>query len=232
MSESPSAAAHSRCFSPFPASSPLQVSERQSFPHQFTGTIFCLMGKSATGKDTIYAKVQSRLERDGIPVSGVITYTTRPRRAHEIDGDEYYFLDSEELAALEKSGKVLERRDYDTEYGLWSYATIDDGQIHGDNRYIVIGTPEMLSSLVNRFGGEHIVPIMITIDDGTRLMRALTREMQQEKPKYDEMCRRYLSDKRDFADIENRDDIAVFANREIEQCSGEIVNFIKKEFEI
>lgn len=49
-------------------------------------------------------------------------------------------------------------------------------------------------------GGEgQVLPIFIQTDDRTRIHRALAREDQEETPKYDELCRRFLADKEDFA---------------------------------
>ena len=52
--------------------------------------IYVLMGKSATGKDTIYKKL---LERDNLHLQEVVTYTTRPIRENETEGMEYHFVD-------------------------------------------------------------------------------------------------------------------------------------------
>ncbi len=44
------------------------------------GKIFCVMGKSASGKDTIYNKI---LQDDSLMLSRIIPYTTRPIRDGE-----------------------------------------------------------------------------------------------------------------------------------------------------
>ena len=68
------------------------------------GKIFCLMGKSACGKDTIYKHILS----DGcLPLKTLIPYTTRPIRDGETNGVEYYFLTDEEQQLLEREGKIL-----------------------------------------------------------------------------------------------------------------------------
>ena len=45
------------------------------------GKIFCIMGKSATGKDTIYKKM---LEETSFDWKRMIPYTTRPIRDGEV----------------------------------------------------------------------------------------------------------------------------------------------------
>ena len=88
--------------------------------------IFCLMGKSGTGKDTIYRELLS----DGaLPFERLVPCTTRPIRAGEQNGREYHFYSVEEFRALERVGKVIESRCYETVHGPWYYFTADDGQI-------------------------------------------------------------------------------------------------------
>ena len=50
--------------------------------------IYVLIGKSATGKDTLYRKL---LEDARIDFRPIITYTTRPIRKGEQNGVEYFF---------------------------------------------------------------------------------------------------------------------------------------------
>ena len=42
--------------------------------------------------------------------------------------------------------------------------------------------------------------IYIEVEDGLRLERALKRERKQASPKYEEMCRRFLADAKDFSE--------------------------------
>ena len=90
------------------------------------GKIVCLMGKSSTGKDTIYKRI---LEKAELCLSTIVPYTTRPMREGETEGVEYHFTDEEGFRALQGAGKVIEDRAYQTFHGLWRYFTVDDGQI-------------------------------------------------------------------------------------------------------
>ena len=75
------------------------------------GTLFYIMGKSASGKDSIYQKLQKKEE---LKLNSLVLYTTRPIRENETDGVEYHFVTEEKLEELEKAGKVIELRVYDT----------------------------------------------------------------------------------------------------------------------
>ena len=161
------------------------------------GKIFYLMGKSASGKDTLFKEILNRLPQ----LKTVVPYTTRPIRTGETNGREYFFSTEEELDQLLKRGKVVECRTYETMMGPWSYFTVDDGQIDLQNEnYLMIGTLESYKKTRKYFGKENLVPVYITVENGLRLQRALDREKLQPVPRYDEMCRRYLADEQDFGE--------------------------------
>ncbi|MBQ0100362.1 MAG: guanylate kinase, partial [Lachnospiraceae bacterium] len=103
------------------------------------GKIYVIMGKSASGKDTVYGEVKAMLPA----LRGFVMYTTRPMRSGEEDGVSYHFVTPAFVEEAEKNGTLIEKRVYDTVYGPWIYATIDDGQIdplEGD--YLIPGTLE------------------------------------------------------------------------------------------
>lgn len=193
------------------------------------GKIVYLMGKSSTGKDTIYKKL---LQENSFGLQRVIPYTTRPIRIKEQDGIEYFFTDEEGFENLLKSGKVIEHRAYHTYHGLWRYFTVDDGQFHlQEHSYIGIGTLESFESTRNYFGKKNVIPVLIELDDGVRLQRALDRERKQDNPKYEEMCRRFLSDSEDFSEekIKKAGIARRFYNGNLVKCLQEIKEYILEQ---
>ena len=156
--------------------------------------IFYFMGKSASGKDTIFKQIKERMPN----LKTIVIYTTRPIREGEQEGVEYYFVDEKRLAELEAQGKVIELRAYNTVHGVWKYFTVDDGQFDGDENYIAIGTLESYAKMLAYMGTDSLVPIYIDVDDGVRLLRAVERERKQKEPKYEELCRRFLADAEDL----------------------------------
>lgn len=189
--------------------------------------IYCMMGKSSTGKDTLYKRI---LAREELGLKTIIPYTTRPIREGERNGVEYFFCDAERVEELEAEGKIIERRDYHTVHGIWTYFTADDGQIDLEkNDYLIIGTLESYQKIRDYYGKEVVVPIYIEVEDGERLQRALNREREQRVPKYEEMCRRFLADAKDFseenlklAEIHRR-----FINNDLAQTEKDIADYIK-----
>jgi len=189
------------------------------------GKLFYLMGKSASGKDTIYKKVKEEMPE----LKPIVIYTTRPIREGETEGVEYYFVDESKLQELEQAGKVIELRAYNTVHGVWKYFTVDDGQFDREDHLIAIGTLESYVQLRKYFGDEKLIPIYVEVEDGIRLERALAREKAQKVPKYEELCRRFLADAADFTEekLQEAGITRRFANVSMAECVQEIVANIK-----
>ncbi len=193
------------------------------------GKIFLLMGKSTSGKDTIYKKLIADNE---LSLNKVVPYTTRPMRDGEKDGVQYFFKLEKEYLDLKNAGKIIEERTYHTNYGEWRYFTVDDGQINlEEGNYLVIGTLESYCYIRDYFGKNNVVPLLIDVSAKIRLERAMHREEKQENPKYDEMCRRFLADEEDFAEkkIEEAGVTYRFENNgAIEDCTEAIRRHIQE----
>lgn len=189
--------------------------------------IFIIMGKSSTGKDTIYKKL---IEKKELNLKKIISYTTRPIRQNETNGVEYFFVDEDYMKELEKSQKIIEHRAYNTIHGIWNYFTVDDGQINLDvSDYLLIGTLESFKQ-IKKYYGTNVYPIYIEVEDGIRLKRALNREQKQKNPKYAELCRRYLADEEDFSEdnIKKAGIKKRYNNLDINICLHQIIDDITK----
>lgn len=191
------------------------------------GKLFYVMGKSSSGKDTIYSALLAREERKLNPF---IIYTTRPIRSNEQDGVQYHFVTIEELEQMQKDGKVIELRTYQTIHGPWNYFTADSDAVDLEREdYIGLGTLESYIKIKEYYGEDRVVPVYIEVEDGLRLQRALNRERSLTEPKYEEMCRRFLADQKDFCE-ENIRAAGItrrfLNNRTLEECIDEIQSFL------
>lgn len=192
------------------------------------GRIFYIMGKSSSGKDTIYRKL---LMEEEFSFRTLVPYTTRPMRSQEKNGVDYFFTDEAGLERIRQEGRLIELRSYHTVHGIWNYFTVDDGQFDLANyNYLMIGTLESYSAVRSYFGADRLVPVLIELDDGVRLQRALDREMVQDEPKYAEMCRRFLADAEDFSEekIEKAEIDRRFENNVLQDCLEEIRSYIRE----
>ena len=156
--------------------------------------LYCLIGKSGAGKDTLFQKLLAESH-----LTPLITYTTRPKRDHETEGMHYHFVDDATLRLFEEQGEIIEKREYNTTKGTWYYFT----RIFAlEKDILTISTPAGVREFIKHFGKEYVVVAHLHADDYTRLSRLLLREYNQSHPDYIELCRRFIADEGDFTNLD------------------------------
>ena len=190
------------------------------------GKLFVLIGKSASGKDTLYRSLLQDRALDLVPYVG---YTTRPIRSGELHGREYYYTDEAAMNDYERDGRLIEKRVYHTVHGDWYYYSVDNERVDlSRQNYLYIGTLEAYVPLRRYYGEERVIPIYIQVEDGLRLQRALDRERCQAIPRYAEMCRRFLGDEEDFSEekLAQAGIVRRFDNEDMDCCLSQIRQLI------
>lgn len=189
--------------------------------------IFYIMGKSSSGKDTIYKHLIAELN-----LKPIVIYTTRPMREDEQDGREYFFVNKDCFQKMLSDGKIIEKRVYNTVHGEWIYFTAYSSIDISEKNCIGIGTPESFIKMREIFG-DAVIPVYIEVDDDIRLSRAIERERNEVNPKYKELCRRFLADCDDFSE-ENLLSAGIIKrfqnNSDIYSCIDEIKRYIVNNF--
>src|SRR5512138_2900735 len=66
--------------------------------------LIVVSGPSGAGKDTVVQRMQER----GLPFHFVVTATTRPRRAGETHGKDYWFVSTEDFARMIEQNELIE----------------------------------------------------------------------------------------------------------------------------
>ncbi len=190
------------------------------------GKIILFMGPSSSGKDTIKRRL---IKENKFALKEMIMSTTRPMRTGEVEGREYYFKTVEEMLELEKDGKIIEKRTYKTAYGPWYYFTTSSSIDLDNYNYVGSNTLEGLDQFVKFYGMENIISLLIKVDDGIRLQRALDREKMEESPKYQELCRRFLADSIDFSEenINKRPITSIINNNSLDNTMEEVEKVLK-----
>lgn len=192
-----------------------------------------IMGKSASGKDTIYKKIKEQID-----VKTYVLYTTRPIRTGEQEGVDYHYVSDEQMLKFKQEGKVIESRTYQTVKGPWTYATIADEQLEQNGDILTVGTLESYNKIKEYYEDKKdtkLLPVYITIDEEERRKRALEREKKQKNPNYEEVKRRFKADNIDFSE-ENLKKAGIgqnetFENYDLDKCVESIVTYIQKERE-
>ncbi len=191
------------------------------------GYIYCIIGKSGTGKDTV---LENLLNCDSINLTKIVPHTTRPKRENERDGVQYHFVTKDQLLQMEKDSQVIEKRTYNTVHGEWTYFTSTQ-ELNDNTDYGIITTQKALHKFFDKFGQERIYVFYLKLDDKERLERCIARESAQDIPNYKEVCRRYLADEEDFDEQE----LLTYKNCSVidtlctpKECAESIISVIEK----
>lgn len=151
--------------------------------------IVALFGKGGSGKDTLQKSLVEGIPED---FHGIVSCTTRPKRDYEQDGIDYHFISNGEFTNQVLNGEMLEA----TQFNNWWYGTQASAL---DEEKINVGVFNLEGiSCLRQDPRLDILPVYIMADDKTRILRYLNRE---NKTDIKEMCRRFLADEKDFADI-------------------------------
>jgi len=145
-----------------------------------------LVGKAGSGKDYMRKKLESR----GFKYA--VSYTTRPPREGEIEGQDYFFLSNMKAAGMVASGEFFEYVNFND----WLYGTTNE-QWNKDDVFIM--TPSGISH-IGPDDRKKCLIIFIDINVKTRRKRLNNRDMPG-----DSLERRIQADEEDFKDFTNYD---------------------------
>ena len=124
--------------------------------------LICLMGRTASGKDTLASKL---CERTGL--RQIISYTTRERRVNE--GNTHIFISDEEYNAIESAGQIAAF----TQIGPYKYCcTID--QLYNNDVYVIdpIGVQHLRELNLPNL---RLITVYVNTPDDIRKERALNK---------------------------------------------------------
>lgn len=163
-------------------------------------TLIYIIGKSCSGKDTLYNKLINSNELD---ISPVVMHTSRPMRDGEVDKVTYNFISEDDFIVMAMSNEFVEHRCYNVANGdVWRYGTSRKSlNMEGKYLYASIGTIESYLEIEKNIGEDiKLVPIYLKISDYYLLNRALNRLQNQNHNYYLELCRRFIADSKDFSE--------------------------------
>lgn len=151
-----------------------------------------IIGKSASGKDTLQKKLCKLYPNLFHPI---VSMTTRPKRTNEQEGIDYFFVSKETFGEKVLKNEMLEVSDFNN----WFYGTpIESLKIDEYTINIGVFNPEGVACLLEDDRIDLMI-IYLEADDRVRVLRSLLRDSNVD---VGEIARRYLTDEKDFADID------------------------------
>ena len=164
--------------------------------------IIILCGGMGCGKDFI---------RKGIVgmwgFKNLVTYTTRPMRDGEQNGEEYWFINKEEFFNKVNSGEIIEYREYKVANGeIWYYGSSKVPNIN--NNYVGILDLTGAKKFQDVYG-DNVKIVEVLCNTETRMERAIKRN-----DNINEIIRRIKQDEIDFSN-KTKDEIGICINFKI-----------------
>lgn len=173
--------------------------------------VIALFGPSSSGKDT----VKKRIIETYPQFHNVINTTSRPIRPGEKNHINYHFVSTEDFTSMVISNKLSEGAvfnnwGYGTEYSAFDPKKMNIGVFSIAGIECLIDNPQY-----------NIFPILIDTPDKIRLSRSLRRDPEH----CEEVCRRFLADKKDFLTENISFDYSIVnGDRPVEEIVSDIIN--------
>lgn len=168
--------------------------------------LIIIAGKSGSGKDSVV----NELVRRGY--KRITTYTTRPMRKHESQGNPYYFISEKEFNKKKNNGFFLETKEYHTTKGTWYYGSPKEELLKQKNNIenrLIILTPSGIEDFTKDPRSKNILSkiIYLRANSGT-----ITKRLKRRGDDPDEIERRIEHDENDFVAFEYFADKCIYNN--------------------
>ena len=177
--------------------------------------ILIITGKTASGKNAIVNELTTKYG-----FKQLTTYSTRPMRNGEVNGETYHFVNTDDFMQRMKSGFFAEWKAYTTVEGVWYYGTAMEDLEKADDRTVVILTPDGYRDIKDKVYGK-VISIYLYANNATIKKRLMARGDDQKEAE-----RRVSHDNDDFKGIENEVDRIVY-NNESDTIDGAVQKILK-----
>ena len=182
--------------------------------HDNKNIMVVLSSPSGAGKTTITKKIQQKLSSFKISVS----HTTRKPRPNEVNGVDYYFVNSEKFKSLINENKLYEyAKIFDNYYG--TSKDIVNNLIKSND--IIFDIDWQGNKQLSKYKNLNLVKIFITTKDKEELKRRLTKRNQDSD---EEVKKRLKSYEEDIKHWDDYDYIVI--NDDLENCFKQIEKII------
>lgn len=180
--------------------------------------LFCILGKSGSGKDTLTKLVSKKLD---LPL--LVSHTTREMRTGEKDGVEYHFVPDYIFENMLEHGDFIETTTYyiESENRTYKYG-YSKRVVDNCEKGLCIVNPHGLKKFIE--AGYNVVAIEIYRNERDRILSYLQRD---KNANVQELFDRYKRDEEDFEDLMS--DYIVVNDGTIEDGVQQLETIIKEE---
>ena len=178
-------------------------------------------GPSGVGKDTVIAALRRRSR--GATYHYVVTCTTRPARAYEVDGVHYRFLKPERFEALRAAGELLEANEV---HGHWYGTPRGDVRVAlRDGRDVILKIDVQGAAVVKAAVPDALLVFLVppSLEDLFARLRARATESA------DELDVRQRNAALELARQEDYDHVVVNETGEVDRVAARIESIIEAE---
>lgn len=181
--------------------------------------IFCIMGYTASGKDTVVKEIS-----DNYDVRKVVPITTRPMREGEQNGIDYFFYDNEYFAEEFKNLIAIRKfKVWNNE--VWSYAF--DKRAFNSNDNVVMSTDLIgFKEIKYNFLNDNVVGIFLDVP-----ISVLIKRLEERGTPEEEIERRLKHDINKYkkSSINDKDKLYTVSNIDLHKTISKINNIIEVE---
>jgi guanylate kinase len=150
--------------------------------------LLIIVGRSCTGKTTLINELKKTVD-----FYEVHSFTTRPKRANEVNGGDHVFITLDEFNKLKSENKLIDFIEYNGNY----YGLSEDSFNYSKNNVVVVepsGIPVLKSKLKDKF---EIIAIQLDAPDEVILERFKQRGDNPETAQ-----KRFEHDKERFKNVD------------------------------
>lgn len=179
--------------------------------------IFCVMGCTASGKDTVVNEVLKSYD----DMAKVVPITTRPIRENELNGVDYFFYDNEHYS--EELENLIAMRNYKVWNGdIWYYAF--DKRMFGINNNVIMSTDiDGFREIKHNFPKANVVGILLDVP-----LSILIRRLKKRNTPEEEIRRRLKDDIRKYRDAD-KTNIYSIRNTDLKTTMNVVLKIINLE---
>jgi len=181
--------------------------------------LIVISGPSGVGKDSVIQRMKAR----DMPFHFVVTATTRPPRAGEVHGVDYFFLSEDEFADMINRGELLE---YAIVYN--DYKGIPKAQVRqalASGKDVIMRVDVQGAATVRELSPDALLIFLITQDEDELAARLMARKTESS----DSVKLRIATARQELRRIEEFDYVVVNRDNHLDETVDTILAIIRAE---